>query len=330
MPLQDIETQSYIKRTRVYISNDERDPDTSKGPYEYTVNLQEEIQNVTSIELVGWNIPRYLTASFLGRYTQSVLPYASNSNPRGDTPGTSIADVFIVNETATATLSFVLDMELVTPTLPALPVSYAGRKMTIDQITAAFQQAIPLALDAAGHATLNTTNYTLNIGVDTNNRFFFNMHRIGLPATQASVQFLLATGDNKEDSFHRLLGLPKTDTTIDPSTSGIQSPCAIEPEPYRYIDIEIKQAPKFRPFARIFTSGDIQGDEFKRQVNTPENVRLFTDPVRRLDKLSIKLRLQDDKAPNHEILTGHDLTFEILSIAPTDVLPVWANQKFVY
>ena len=330
MPLQDIGTQSYIKRTRVFISSDDREDDISRDGYDYTVLLKEEIQNVTSIELIGWNLPRYLTASFLGRYTQSVLPYAHTNNPRNNVPGTSIADVFIVDETATQSVTFVLDMELVTPAAPALPVSYAGRKMTTDEIVVALQQAIPLALDAAGHATLNTTNYTLNIGVNTDNQFFFNMHRIGLPATQATVQFLFASGVNQEDSMHRVLGLPKEDTAIDPLTSGIQADCAIEPEPYRYIDVEIKQVPQFKPFARIFTSGDIHGNEFKRPSNPPESVRLLTEPIRRLDRLGIKLSLQDNKAFNHEIITGHDLSFEILSIAPTEVLPTWVNQKLLY
>jgi hypothetical protein len=329
MPLQDISTKKYIKRTRLFLSSNDKDDTASKGDYDYIINLKQEIQNVLSIELIGWNIPRYLTASFLGRYTQSVKPYASTLNPRGSVPGSSIADVLIVDETGLETLNFVLDMELVTPTAPALPVSYAGRKMTIDQIAVAFEEAIPLALDAAGHATLNTTNYTVNVGIDINNRFFFNMHRIGLPATQASVQFLLATGINHMDSMHRVLGLPKADTTINPTTSGIQSLCSIDTEPYRYIDIELGQIPQFRPFARIFVSGDSTRDEFKRPDNPPEKIRLLTDPLRRLDRINIKLKLQDDKAPNHEIITGHDLSFEVLSLEPTNVLPDWVDQRLL-
>jgi hypothetical protein len=239
-----------------------------------------------------------------------------------------MVDILVIDETATETLNFVLDMELVTPALPALPVSYAGKKMTIDAIVLAMQQAIPLALDAAGHGVLNTTNYTVNIGVDTDNRFFFNMHRVGFPATQASVKMLFKSGDNKADSMHRVLGFPKEDTSINATTSGVQSECSIETEPYRRVDIEIGELPRFRPFARVFISGG-RGD-FVRPIDKPEKVRLLTDPIRRLSKLRIKLRLQDDKAPNHEIVTAHDLAFEILSVEPVSCTPNWVTQKFLY
>jgi len=127
--------------------------------------------------------------------------------------------------------------------------------------------------------------------------------------------------------MHRVLGLPKEDTVPDPLTSGVQSNCSIDTEPYRYIDIELGQIPQFKPFARIYISGDSTRNEFKRPQDTPEHIRLLTDPLRRLDKLNIKLKLQDDKAPNHEIITGHDLSFEVLSLEPTNVLPDWVDQR---
>jgi hypothetical protein len=241
-----------------------------------------------------------------------------------------MVDVLVIDETTIETVSFVIDMELVIPTSPAaaLPVSYAGKKMTIDEIAAAMQQAIPLALDAESHAVLNTTNYTVNVGIDTDNRFFFNMHRVGVPATQATVQMLFKTGINKTDSMHRVLGFPQENTSIDATTSGVQAVCSINTEPYRFIDIEIGEVPRFKPFARLFISGE--ADEFKRPLDTPEQVRLLTDPLRRLSRLRIKLILPDNKSPNHEIVTAHDLAFEILSLEPVSCTPNWVNQKLLY
>ena len=313
---------------KIYISSDDKNPSRSIDEYNITIPLNTELQNVVSVELTSWAIPEKLITTFIGRYILDTLPYPDVTNTRSNNSGNMQADMEIINEFGTAQINFTLDLEFVIIADPGIPVTYAGQNLTIPEITAALQQAIPLAIDAQAHATLTTANYTVNVGVDSLNRFFVNMHIIGDSTTQASVQMLFKTGANVSDSMNLVLGLPAEDTTIDPLTSGVQSLCAIDPTPFRYIDIELKQVAQYNPITRLFTSNDV---DFHRPANTPEKPRLMTDPLRRVFEFEIKIRLKNGQTPNPEISgRGYDFGFDILTLEPAVCVPPWVKQKLLY
>ena len=332
MPLQQAGDQSYLKRSRVYVTNEGVSDGAGAGSgsssdqYDFSTGLDEVIQRVVAVELVDWIIPRSLSATFVGRYSQSVVPFASTSNPRRSEPGTSILDVRVTAEDDSAAIEFPVDMELVTPASGALPYSYAGLRMTSAELLAALSTAIPLALDAVGHAGINTTNYTVNTGVDEAGRFFFNLHLVGDPAAQGMVELLLSSGPNREDSMFRVLGVAQEDSAVDATTRGFQSTGALEPVPLRYVDVRLPQCPELDPVARIFLSAD-----FKQPDDKPDAVRLLRAPLDRLESLRVQLVLPGGVRPGPAADDeAFDLTFEVLSLMPEQCLPNWVDQRLLY
>lgn len=326
MPLKNLNVPGYLKRTRIYVNSDEKDIERSNNNYDFIFNLNNEIQNVVSIELTSWNIHKRIAPTFMGRYIQSVVPYPSQLNPRSIIPGTSMMDIEMIDETGVQSVTFPVDLELVgVGTLN--PISLSGTLSSIATIIATLQIAIPEALDNEGHGLLNTTNYTLNIGIDNDSRFYFYAHRIGFPLLQAQLRILFKTGLNQLDSMHRVLGFNKIDTIPNTITSGIQSLYSIETTPYRYIDVNILNIPELTPNGRIYLTNET---DYVKPYDTPEKPRLLVEPIKKLNELRIKLTLPENESFNHEILTGYDLEFEILSLSPESCIPNWVNQSLTY
>jgi hypothetical protein len=326
MPLQTLNTgDAFVRRTRVNVSNEDREP--PGGLFDYRVRLPDDITGVIGCELVGFSFAKRLTPTFRGRYTLGdPLPYADASNTRRAAPnGNTVIDVRMVDETATVALDFAVDLDLVVPAA-GLPYTLAGRFLTIADIGSLLGEPIALALDAQGDATLNTTNYTVNTGVDTLGRFYCYAHRAGDPATQAAVTFRFRSGYNSTDSAHRVLGFAQEDTTPDPDTSGVQGAFAVDPTPIRYVDIRVKELAELRPLARVFLA---EGD-FRRPVDKPAEFRLLTEPVRRLGALSLELTFNDRQECAYGSAPAfHDILLEVISLDPLQTLPTWVDQRFL-
>lgn len=323
MPLLERVGSGYIKRTRVYLSNQDRATGTD---FSYGIALKDQIQNVVGIELISYQFDKRLAPTFRGRYTiGTALPYASASNDRRTSPpGNMMVDIQVTNETNTTTMVFTLDLELIVPALPAVPYSLAGRTLTPAELATQLQTAIPLALDAAGSGTLNTSNYDVNTGIDSENRFFLNLSRVGAPGTFAEVIMLFETGANASDSMHRVLGFEtQEDTTPDAATDGVQAAFSVDVAPIRYVDVFVRQFPELNPHSRIYLT---QGD-FVRSEDYPNQPRFLTEPVTTLTRLDVTLTFNREQSPNTEADQFHDLGFEILSVEPEMDIPNWVEQK---
>lgn len=329
MPLKRVDRPNYLKRTRLFVSNQERTAASSKDAYTFTYDLETEIQDVVSIELTGWTIHKKFAPTFIGRYSQTTLPYASTTNPRSAVPGNSMVDVEITDETGVITIVFPVDMELVIPPT-GIPVSYGGRTLTLAELSAATATAFSLAFLNFGHAVLNPTNYNVVVGGDVLGRFIFYLTLKANPALKPTIRLLFGTGPNRSDAMNRVLGFPLEDTTPDPTTLGVQSPCSLEPMPLRYVDVILPQFPELNPVGRVFLAPTSDAD-FKQPDDKPEAVRLLSEPVRRMAELRVELRLPGDQAPNPEVEDeGVDLEFEVLSLAAEGCIPNWMNQKLLY
>ena len=330
MPLQTLPTSdSYIKRTRIYLSNEEQSTVVDEAHlFDYGITLKDEIQNVIGCELVGFSMAKHLTPTFRGRYVLgSVLPYASNTNTRRTSPpGNCMLDIHLNDTANVLSLTFVVDFELIIPTAPTLPYSLAGRIMTIAEIGNEMQQAIRLAMNATGDAYFNTTFVTLTAGVDSNGCFYCKAFEIASPANLIEITLLFGTGTNKSDSPSRVLGFPdNVDTTLDPTTFGVQGTFAVDPVPIRYVDLNITQIPEFRPFARVF----LNPGDFSRPLDRPTEFRLLTDPIGHLTRLDMILQFNNDQRHSASADLFHDIALDVISLEPVSKKPNWVNQRFL-
>lgn len=108
-------------------------------------------------------------------------------------------------------------------------------------------------------------------------------------------EFLFGSGPNKDRSAALVLGFDEIDYTFFPVVlNGTPFNIAVSPRKaqvnkYRYLDVFIDEVPEFKPFHRIFIPTI-------RSLSTslPENasrMRLLTQPLRKLDTLTLRLRL---------------------------------------
>lgn len=324
MPLQETNRPTYLKRTRLFIDSDER---RAGDPlYSFRYDLKEEIQDVVSVELTGWNVNRHIAPTFIGRYSQTTVPYASASNPRRDEPGSSMVDVEVTDETGTDTIVFTVDMDFVTPASGSPPLSYAGDTLSLNDIVAALPVAFSTAFGAVSHPTLNATNYNLFTGTDTLGRFFAFMQKKSDPTLKPQVRLLFGSGLNRADAMNRVLGVPLEDTTPDPATNGFQSNCTLEPVPLRYVDVHLQEFREINPVGRIILAAANDSD-FLEPEEKPEAVRLLTKPIRRLEAIKVDLVLPGEQVPNQDVPDGFELQFDVLSLATQSQTPKWLNQK---
>lgn len=323
-------TDSYIRHTRIYLSNEDQTSTlTPSSLFNYSITLKDEILNVIGCELIGFTMAKQLTPTFHGRYIiGSALPYASVTNTRRSTPaGNCILDVRIQDVPNAGLVTFAVNLELIIPTLPAVPYSLAGRVMSMASIGTEVATAIRLAMDAAGNAIINTTNDTFVAGIDNNGCFYCYAYRTALPSNKLQVTFLFRTGANISDSPHRVLGFPAlVDTVPDPVTNGVQAVSAVDPNPIRYVDINIAQFREFKPLARMFTATNYN---FSSPVDRPDKFRLLTEPLRNLTKLDISLEFNDRQTYSADADVYHEIGLDIISLESIAEKPHWVDQQFL-
>ena len=323
-------TDSYIRHTRVYFSNeDQAVVPTGTALFNYSITLKDEIPNVIGCELTDFTMAKQLTPTFRGRYIiGSGVQYASASNTRRASPaGNCIFDVRIEDIANATTIVFVVDLELIIPTPPAVPYSLAGRVMSMASIGTEVATAIRLAMNAVGDATINTTNDTLAAGIDSDGCFYCYAYETAVPANKLEITFLFKTGANISDSPHRVLGFPAlVDTIPDPTTNGVQATSAVDPNPIRYVDINITQFRELKPLARLFTKIN---DNFSSPVDRPNDFRLLTEPPRNLTKLDISLEFNDRQTYSVDADVYHEIGLDIISLESINEKPNWVDQKIL-
>ncbi len=332
MPLQTLPegTDAYIRHTRIYLSNEDQTSTlTTTSLFNYSILLKDEIPNVIGCELIGFTMAKQLTPTFHGRYTiGSTLPYASVTNTRRVTPaGNCILDVQIEDIANVELITFAVDLEVIIPALPAVPYSLAGRVMSMASIGTEVATAIRLAMNAAGSGVINTTNDTLVAGIDSNGCFFCYAYETGTPSNKLEITFLFRTGANISDSPHRVLGFPALTNTIpDPTTNGVQATSVVDPNPIRYVDINISQFREFKPLARMFVATNYN---FSSPVDRPDKFRLLTEPLRNLTKLDISLEFNDRQTYSADADVYHEIGLDIISLESINKKPHWVDQQFL-
>lgn len=351
MPLLDQKGGSaYLKRTRIYVSNQEAvgyDANQEfEKYYKYTVRLNTALRNVVGCEMLGFSMPNRIAPTFRGRYVQGTpYPYGSTANYRRSSPlGNSMIDVKIVDLDNGDTLLLAVDLDC------ANDRSYTGdyfcppwfSPYLADIFTTALLDAgatvgggiadpILPATDGSLTArllpyTYNGKDYALRCRVDDDMLFQLSIvDPIGYVTPLATVQLLFGTGPNRAEAPYRVLGLSNVDTEIDPVTKGVASTQAWEPRPIKYIDVKIGQFPELKPVARIFVPYT-----WVQVCSSPvSGIRYLTQPVSLLEKLDITVEMNDRQPASSECEQLHDFFLEIITLEPTNAVPNWVNQKFM-
>lgn len=334
MPLKEVSTPLYLKRTRIFVDSTEKNAERSRTAFDYTFDVAEAIQNVVSIELSEWNISSDLAVSATGRYN-TALPNTGNDTTRSIIPGASTFDIELENETNTEKLVIPCNLEILSDDNALTGFIFNGEASLLTALDEAF--ASGLALN--GNTTFSAANTTGEFNVDSSGRLFFVAYRTGTLVPLRS-RILFKTGPTSADQASDLMGFePNVDTPRIASTSttaGIGSgfnyvtvgSFYYNIQPYRYINVYVDEMQQnFEPVARIYLNR-LETPENIRPFNKDHNARLLQEPIRRLDRLSIRLTYDNDDKRIPEMLdTGHQLTFDVLSIAQETEIPEWVQQE---
>ena len=353
MPLQTVGTPFYIKRTRIFVNSKDKIPGESRSEFYYTVSIRGDIKDVVSIELVDWNLSNLYSPTFIGRYN-SLLPGKYYPGPVIDELGVndresygavSKFDIRIQDETLTDEIILTVDMaEYLFPQSLA-GVQYRTRQALVDAVSA----AIAYHFEKLGvtNPIINYTNTSFTVGLDDAGHlqiyFFRTIGNAPMPC-----YFLFATGPSVSESAPRPLGfLPGVDTTLPPLTDsgvvGLQyiltSPNLVNLIPFRYIDISVDEA-NIKPIARVFfqspqaTDSSVGGPgvdpTYLQPFDKGLNSRLLTDPIDKMDRITVKLELPGGRDPSFYGDASHQLTFELLSVVPAQQCSNWLTQKFQF
>lgn len=117
------------------------------------------------------------------------------------------------------------------------------------------------------------------------------------------IDMLNETGEHASESVFAILGYDPVDLRAyrqspSPTRSifDLFSQNTVTLSPYHYIDVRIQEVPEFVPFFRFYP--DV--DSYTQRQALPGITRIMTDPIRKLERLRITLRLPEGLLPRVE------------------------------
>lgn len=336
MPLKTLRNRSYLDRHMIHVSSEDAVPSESPGVFDFTVKLQNEIQNVVSIELVGWSLPSFLAPTFPGRYN-TLFSDRTRGDVASNVPAATSFNWRIYDATQTASVDLNVNVEN-PDSLSTLPFSYANEALT--SLVSALRNSATGALDKQGITEVNSFNTTLVVEVDANTGLLkmYAMEAATQTPLPSTISFL-PNASNASDYAARAMGFQQGQSYVgvlqanaSPSSSGfdyiVQSPRAITLSPFRYVDVFVQQAAAdFSPLDRVYINS-ASTTPIYIQPSADRTVRLLTNPVRRLDKLNIALKLENGKRIATGLASGLQLTFQVLALSQKNEVPKWVQQEF--
>lgn len=338
MPLQDLKSPCYIRRTKVCTSFVQRlKDDEIMYPKSFAVNhvheLSSLIQNVVGIELVNYSMKTSVMPTFVGRYKSSysnLFYYDGNrlDGIRNTVPASKLLDIEFADPTGTDTVLVTFDFETDNGFL-GIPLSLCGTRYRDTAYLANFIFALYVNIIAVLPAVGSFDPADYDIGGNTSGaRFELYMKHKTLPGVYGQARFLFATGPGNQESVYRQLGFDREDTVPDPVHNGIVGKYLPTTEGvFRYADVRVREFPEFSPLARIFGNSAL----FSAPKNPlPRAVRLLTRPLQRLTTLNIDITLADGMPIPFITSREHQLEFEILSLEPCEKVPSWTKQLLCY
>lgn len=344
MPLKRVDTPHYIKRTRLFVDSKFREESGSKNGTDYKFKIREEIQNVISMELIGWNIDSLISPTWTGRYN-TPTPGSTTDLVASRTPGAHTYDIFIEDEDSppVTSLLFTVDMEF----MGELPASFAWRSLTsASDVVDVFATYVAMSFIYVTQASDPISYANTNMSIETTSEGVFQMSVYRDAAYDAAEPpmpsyFLFKSGPTADDNAGRALGFKDTEDTIKPAlttTAGIgsgtnyvlESSYLINMQPFRYVDIRVKEVEAdFSPLSRVYLNRVTKSPPYIRPWNEGFNARLLTSPIRVLKDLSIRLTLDNNTRISTTTVGSHQLTFDVLSLAQVPIVPDWLEQRLL-
>lgn len=340
MPLKEVSTPHYIKRTRIAVDSRERDLARSKSRSDYVFNVPEQIQNVIGIELVGWCFDTLYAPTYIGRYNTFAPQRFPGDEIASPIAGLHTADIMLQDpNNLNRTMVFTIDAENFLG-IPGGSASFCWFLFESSTITV---QVMALATTftflGLNDPNFNTGNTQLQF--QTDDLSVFNMYWYDSATFEPFYSFFLfKSGPTASDQASRALGFePFVDTSIPPLFDVTPNPPSNQQyvlfgdykanaQPCRYLNVHVKEVTEdFDPLARVYIDR-ISDPEYKRPCNEGSNMRLLSNPVRRLDRLSIRLMVEDYRVGQLQT-PDHQLTFDVLSLAQESSIPTWVKQKVV-
>jgi hypothetical protein len=323
MPLLKLDRPLHVRRERVFVDSQQRDRDLSRDEFDIVFRLPRRLQNVQAVEVVDYNVPSDIAPTFFA--------------DAPGLPGNNMLDVEMERVSTGDTLAFTVELDT--------EVFYA----TYGDMVEGVRAQIEAAMDVQGDAFFATGNDLLvkaeaNVaevldGAEQGLTNFYLQHDVAAPATpeEARLRFLFGTGPNRGRSPARVLGFDEGADTVVVGPATVFFGTAVQSEtrgykiaalrPSRYVDVFLKEAqPGLRqgaPLARL-PLADASFLRVPRRVDRP---RLLLDPIRALDRLSLRLRLEGGRPPAPA--TGHDgwdLVLDLLVLADRPAVPEWAGR----
>jgi hypothetical protein len=312
--------QIRLKRTYLFVDSDARDPERSKNNFTFSFTLPKQVRNLCSLELVQYQVPMLTTPTFRGKRdffrAVSSAPTVGGLDPDASVLNTEV-DVLFTEAAGgageTLPFSFSFDPALFSDNM-ARPMS--GALVTQEIVHHSFKNTIQeswaAAATAAGSA-INPTDYTLVFSPEAYDRLSVALQRDS-DSAYGEVRFLFASGTNVGNDAANVLGFVSgADTTPDPVTGAAVADAHINPHPFGYLDITVREVPELKPLARVYThdatlTGSFLPTEF------PSAPRLLNRPVRTLDRVSVEVRLPTGDVPSLAADVPIQLTFEALTI----------------
>lgn len=318
----------YIKRTLIYVNSDNRDPIRSTNNFDFSFNLKEEIQEVFSLELVNYSIPRITTPTLLGEVdifsvyrTGALVLVPQNSNMR--------YDLLIEDElrAASVLIEGSMDPAFFLGGLALIPTS--GLPLDYDSFLLLFLFDLDARFSLAIAGTFFDPDYQFGVNIDNNYRLtLFLVNTAAIPTTYGFISVLFGTGPNRDNQMSIPLGFqPNVDQEPDQTTAEnlLVAPYSLNMTQFVYLDIDLAQASEVSPWARIYTADE--NLEYSSPLTTCHRSRMLKTPVRNLKFLDFRIRAQAGRLLSEVSNTGIDMTVEALSISQVPSVPTWVQQR---
>ena len=344
MPLKTVDTDKYIKRTRVLIDSTDRERDTAKNDFDYKYRIDDEIQNVISVEAVGWNFDSLLSPVWAGSYATSAPTSSTDQLKIHNNTVAHTYDLLIEDEVLPVgdSLLITVDMEK----LGGLSHSFAWRNELNSMVDVAVLFGMVAAFTFISQ-TISTdpisyANTQLFVTESDKFQFQFASYRSsGLLAMPS--YFLFKTGPTASTNGARALGFKDDeDTTLLPLElinrtigQGLDHPLKgtylVDLQPYKYIDISVRELHQdFNVLNRVYLNRIFDRPVYVRPYNDRPKARLLSNPLRNLKFLTIQLTLMNNTRLPPQGTGSHQIEFEILSIAQVHKLPSWIQQRLEF
>lgn len=302
---------TYIKPVKVHVDSGTAIASTSapaNGAFDYEVILDSIYDKIVAVRLVGWNLPNNLAPSFIAPVG---LTQAGNNKV-----DFSLQDLALVIPAAVFSFDW-----------PETSYTYSN---IVNPSTSYIDALAQLMNDAVA----SDPNWGGGVVVFSSVSDTLERTRLqitGTNGTNTQLNLLWFSGANAKNSAYDQMGFLNTSNVSSAVVAGVQeitSPLPTELNPFRYVDIFVRQFPELKPVERIFFTNLLYGGTTRNNFSSAVPF-LVSDRPREVGRLTISLRLKNGIVPL-ALNRDHDLTFLLYVLSPeVQKIPDWAEQKFV-